>query len=722
MTFLRLTLSALLVFGALCPMNAQMRRVNASTGQTETLSFLYGFYGGLNINYHTPQFGALPGYPSCCAEYGNNTALGAAMGASFELPFTSQLVLQARLGYSSLSGLLSRTERIGNEPVIPDGPVPIEERSAVTTEHTLDASLPMIVLEPSVGYKLFDLLMLSAGIRAGYLIQATFEQAETLLEPQGYTFLDGSTVRNTYSTDIPSANKLQLHASVGLGYELRTRSTVSLVPEVRYYLPLTSVSSVDWRVQSFQVGVNVRFGVYDPVAATVIEDTVYVRDTVIAERIGLREPVVSLRDSRQSVDSRREGDTEYRTVTVSQSYLREVPRPFNPGLQAAIVGRRPDGTVGKLDALRVEELDVIESYPLLPQVFFPEATTELAQTKQVVLDADEAKDFRLRELTRDQIDVYRNLLNIIGSRMAQNPKATITVEGHVNNSGAEQNNRELSRMRAESVRQYLTSVWGIDAQRVNIKASLLPAQPANPNTTDGRAENQRIEITTSDVAILEPVEFRDKDLIITPENIVSRPTLADKEGVRDWQHRITQNGKELARASGDGVPGNQDWNAERSDVKPSKDGALISTFTVRDANGIAATASDSLNVDYVTLQTMKARQEEGKMVERYSLIVFDFNSAQLNPSNQRLMQRVKQRIQPDSKVRITGFADRQGNPEYNRELARKRCVEAQRVLGLGDDRVTIEPIGSDRLAFDNDTPEGRSYSRTVQIEIVTPVR
>ena len=86
------------------------------------------------------------------------------------------------------------------------------------------------------------------------------------------------------------------------------------------------------------------------------------------------------------------------------------------------------------------------------------------------------------------------------------------------------------------------------------------------------------------------------------------------------------------------------------------------------------------------------------------------------------MERVKQRIQPESKVRITGFADRQGNPEYNRELARKRCTEAQRVLGLADDRVTLQPIGSDRFIFNNDNPEGRSYSRTVQIEIVTPVR
>jgi outer membrane protein OmpA-like peptidoglycan-associated protein len=86
------------------------------------------------------------------------------------------------------------------------------------------------------------------------------------------------------------------------------------------------------------------------------------------------------------------------------------------------------------------------------------------------------------------------------------------------------------------------------------------------------------------------------------------------------------------------------------------------------------------------------------------------------------MDRVKARIQPESKVRIVGYADKTGNPEYNRTLARKRCLEVQKVLGLPDDRVTLEPVGSDRQIFENETPEGRSYSRTVQIELVTPIR
>jgi len=700
-----------------------IRRINMETGQSETLDLAIGGYVALSLNYQTANFGALPGFPSCCAQYGSTTSLAPSFGALAEMPVSEMVRIQVRLGFTGLSGLLSSVEQIGNEPVLSNGPVPIEERQPVNVEHTLNASLLMFTFEPTAGLRLLDLLCLSVGVRAGYLQRASFEQKETILEPVGYTFLDGSTVRNAAQADIPNAHSFQLHGVVALGYELQTRSQISIMPEVRYYLPITQISDVDWRVQQFHLGVCLRFGTYTPVAATVKEDSVFVRDTVIVERTGLREPRVILDGSRSDVRSRRDGDVEYRTATINEHYIREIPRPFNPGLRSSMTARRADGSVGPLDVMRVEELDVIESYPLLPQVYFPEGLSDLTSTKQIRLESTEAIDFRQAELTRDQFDVYRNLLNVIGSRMKQAPSSKIALEGHVSNYGPEQNNRELSRQRAESIKNYLVNTWGIEPERISMKASLLPSEPANPNTPDGRAENQRVEISANDPSILEPVEFRDKDLVIAPSNVLLHPELTDNDGVRDWSVRITQGGRELYRSQGEGSPRDVPVDVARSEAKPKQgDGPLVSTFEVRDANGVAAVSSDTVKLDYVTLQTMKTRQEEGKMVERYSLIVFDFNSAQLNPSNYRVMERVKQRIQADSKVRITGFADRQGNPDYNRELARKRCVEAQRVLGLQSDRVTIEPIGSDKLLFDNDTPDGRSYSRTVQIEIVTPVR
>lgn len=716
--------SIILVLCILTPYvaSAQPSRVNDSTGQRELLRYYYGGYAGLSLNVHTANFGALPGFPSCCSQYNDQTTLNFSLAGLLELPIGNTLRFQTRLGYTSLSGRLLRNEVIGNEPVLSDGPVPDIERARIVVDHDLQASLPMVLIEPTIAYQVLDLLWLHAGARAGFIFSNSFEQKEVLVAPDGYVFLNGSTERNNFSGPVPEMNALQLHGVVGLGYELQTRSGLSIMPEVRYYLPLTSISSVDWKVQSFQLGVGVRYAVYSPIDPTIMYDTIVHRDTMVVQKMGVREDRVYLGESTSEEARRREADTEYRTITIKESYIRETARPFTPVVSFTTTALDENGNQVPLSQIRVTEQDVIESYPLLPQVFFKENSANLEEAGQMLLDPEQAKDFRNNSMLRNQIDVYKNLLNVLGLRLKQNPSATLTVTGCTNNADAELNNKELAKSRSEAVKQYLVSSYGIDPSRITTVNRLLPASPANPATPDGKQENQRVEITTTTPELLEPVEFRDKDLIISPKRIVLKPTVTGGEEVDASMVKLTKGNQELYATNDKGLPTEQTWDVTSEPGKLKGQDPIISEVSVQNNIGQKVTQKDTIPFDYVTSQLIKARQEEGKLIERYSLIVFEFNSAQLNPSNQKIMQKVKSRIQPDSKVTITGYADRQGNPEYNRTLARKRCVEAQRALGLPDDRVVIDPVGSDKLVFDNDAPEGRSYSRTVQIEIVTPIR
>ena len=700
---------------------AQDMIVDDSTGRTEYLRMLVGGYAGAGFNLHTANFGALPGVPSCCQEYKSATSIVPSLGLLIEFPMITDLHLQVRLGYTTLSGDLKSSEVIGNEPVLSDGPIPGVERQDVTVEHSLNANLPMIVAEPVVGYRFLKNFWASAGLRAGFLIGSGFEQAETLISPDGYTFVDGRATRNEVAADIPDANAVQLHASVGLGYEFPLSQRMTLVPEVRYYLPLTKISSVDWAVQTFHVGATFRYGVYSPRDPTIHLDTVVVRDTTVVQKAGLVKDAVYLAQTRESESSRDEGDDRFVTTTINESWVRETPKPFSPILSAAFVAIE-DGTRRSVDSVHVEELDVIENYPLLPQIFFDSTGSDLAQTSQLLLDRAQAQDFTTDYLQRDQIKVYRNLLNIVGYRMKSNPTTELTLTGTTDNTGPEKDNLTLAQSRAESVREYLVSAWKIDEGRISIKKRLLPGSPANNANDEGRAENRRVELSSSDAAILEPVEFRQRDLIVSPTDFRLQPTVEDIEGISEWTSTIKQGAATLYTESGSGRPTPIRWDAGSEASAPRNDKQITGTVTVRNTLGQERSASDTLSVDYVTLQLMASREEGGKRIERYSLIVFEYNSSDLNPSNRRVMERVKSRIEADSKVKILGFADRSGNPEYNRALARKRCLEAQRVLGLTDDRVTIEPVGSDRLIYDNDQPEGRSYSRTVQIEVETPVR
>ncbi|NQW29559.1 MAG: OmpA family protein [Ignavibacteria bacterium] len=693
-----------------------------SSQQTQTLRYIVGVYGGLGFNLHSASFGQLPGVPSCCDQYKDATSVGPAFGLMGEFPLSKNLRLQTRLGYASLSGTLTRTETIGNEPVLDDGPVPTPVRRNINVEHSIKASLPMAVFEPTLSYRLLDFFWISAGARVGFLLSKEYEQKEVLFNPDGYVFTSGSAIRNVSAGPIPDAKSLQMHGVLGLGYELLTRSNISIIPEVRYYLPFTNIGSVDWNVQGFQIGLTLRYGIYSPIDPTIKRDTIIKRDTTVVQKPGLRTDIVRLDDKSYDDESRTEGDFEYYTTTITEHYIRETPRPFAPIVGVKIIAEGSVNGDAAGQQLRIEELDVLENYPLLPQIFFSDNSSSLDSTTQMLTDLEQARDFRSKDLTRNQIDVYRNVLNVIGYRMKSDPKPTITVTGCTNNADAEQNNTELAKRRAESVKNYLVDVWGIDPSRVNTTHRLLPTSPANPATLDGKQENSRAEISTSDVALLEPVEFRDKDLIVKPPKFKIVPNIEEGRDITDYDLTLKQKSVELIKVHEKGQPETVKWNADQDGTRPKNDAPIIANLTVHNEIGQSASATDTLMVDYATVQLMKMSTEGGKMIERYSLIVFDFNSAQLNASNQRVMQRIKERIQPESKVKILGYADRQGNPEYNRTLARKRCVEAQRVLGLADDRVTIEPVGNDRLLFDNDLPEGRSYSRTVQIEIETPVR
>jgi outer membrane protein OmpA-like peptidoglycan-associated protein len=80
--------------------------------------------------------------------------------------------------------------------------------------------------------------------------------------------------------------------------------------------------------------------------------------------------------------------------------------------------------------------------------------------------------------------------------VASYPSLRYVVEGHTDNTGREETNRELSLKRAISVRDYLIG-QGIPASSIDV-AGFGPFMPIADNTTaDGRARNRRVEIVVS---------------------------------------------------------------------------------------------------------------------------------------------------------------------------------------------------------------------------------
>jgi len=91
------------------------------------------------------------------------------------------------------------------------------------------------------------------------------------------------------------------------------------------------------------------------------------------------------------------------------------------------------------------------------------------------------------------LPIARDRLSQVASALKDNPHGAILVEGHTDSIGSASSNEELSRQRAEAVRQYLVE-QGVPAGRVRA-VGLGSSRPiADNNTPEGRANNRRVEI------------------------------------------------------------------------------------------------------------------------------------------------------------------------------------------------------------------------------------
>ena len=86
------------------------------------------------------------------------------------------------------------------------------------------------------------------------------------------------------------------------------------------------------------------------------------------------------------------------------------------------------------------------------------------------------------------------VLDQIAALMSQDPDMTIRIEGHTDDVGSEDHNRDLSLDRATSTRAYLVDVHGIDEGRMTVAGQGESAPIADNGTEAGRAANRRVEI------------------------------------------------------------------------------------------------------------------------------------------------------------------------------------------------------------------------------------
>jgi len=400
------------------------------------------------------------------------------------------------------------------------------------------------------------------------------------------------------------------------------------------------------------------------------------------------------------------------------------PKPIPPTEKAIMeVGYYNDGGDYRVldNGLKVEDIQYSEMYPFVPFIFFGLNSEKPDPELQMTNSGDARGKFSLETLPQDAIEINKRTMDIIGLRMQSNPDATINLIGSID--GKSETKKGLALRRAENVKTYLTSNYSIDPNRIATASKNLPDVPTAKNLKDGMSENRRVTVKSSHFDILEPITIRgDESRWTKPELIEFRPKDFDSSAIGSWTLNVSQAGRSLKELVGAGSPAPQRWVIRPNDLSNAQV-PIDYTLSTVNSNGTTSTVNGSIPVDYMTKTMPSVQPTPDMMVTKFSLILFDFDRAEISAENAEILKnRVGPVIKSNSVVKIIGYTDRIGAPEYNRSLALQRAIATRDILEEKAPGIKFEVSGrgEDVEIFDNAVPTGRVLSRTVQVFVETP--
>jgi outer membrane protein OmpA-like peptidoglycan-associated protein len=379
------------------------------------------------------------------------------------------------------------------------------------------------------------------------------------------------------------------------------------------------------------------------------------------------------------------------------------------------------------DSLHIETQNIMDESPLLNYVFFDSAAAELGTNYYTFDETEDTAEFDETAISQP-MDKYYHLLNIVGARMRLLPEAKLLLTGCNCDAAGEKNNLELSRQRAQSVADYLRGIWNIDSTRIAVEARNLPLKPSSTRTPEGLAENRRVEITSNDDRILRPVKSVVIEQHYTPAAGEFTIDVHADDGLRDWQFVTESEGSSLFSANLTNFPsGAFYWNWLDDQGNPISDISVINYhIVITDREGVVyETVPAQIPVTQQKREDRARSLENDQIVERYSLILFDFNSSTFGQKNKEMLDKVKASFSAhaDARIDIFGFTDSIGDEVYNERLSKQRAqgvFDELKRAGIAKDKLTVTGQGENNSPFSNDTPEGRFLNRTVQVYVSYP--
>jgi outer membrane protein OmpA-like peptidoglycan-associated protein len=642
------------------------------------------------------------------------------VGLLGEYDMMSGLRTALRVGYSTLGArLTAREQSISTTITTPTG----TEQARI--DHTITAHISNVYVEPSAVIELLSGVHLMPSLRLSMRVKNSFDQIEQLADDQAGVFAGGLRTRNEYTNrDIPSSPFLYPMAALALRVDIPVakHNTVLLSPELRISTMLQRISSeIQWRVSTVELGASLRV---NPVEPPIMRyDTILHRDTVLDKSYDITAiQIEKLRDSVITTEEESGNNVVTQITERWEWYKKTLPEKRPYFLEAAMKLKAVDASGQEKDifTVRIEEVVALTIQPLLPYVFFDEGSDFIPERYKRLDEAGSSR-FSVNDVRKlSALELYRQVLNIVGRRMTENPQAVLTLTGCNQDMGSEKSNTTLSKSRAERVRDYFQSVWKIDASRLKVKAQNLPNVPSSAKSQDGIDENRRVEMSSNDPDIFKNVVLLDTILRAESVNALRfYPTVRTSLGLKEWSVRSELNDTVRIALQGNTMPEERlEWDVNRDLARAPRDVQSVRIrFDVKDKADSVRSIAQSFPVELITRQDRE--KINNKYIDKYSLILYDFGTYTHTAAHQSMLQYIREHSKPTSTFSINGHTDRSGSAEYNMMLSTKRAEYTAKALNVP--LANAKGFGKEQELYDNNYPEGRMYNRTVNIVVETPV-
>jgi outer membrane protein OmpA-like peptidoglycan-associated protein len=377
-----------------------------------------------------------------------------------------------------------------------------------------------------------------------------------------------------------------------------------------------------------------------------------------------------------------------------------------------------------------------ETFPLLKKVFFEAGSTEIPDRYAMLTKIQAAifKEEQLQEIqpksvsgrSLRQMSVYYDILNILGDRMRRSPGSTISL------SGASEDGPEQGKERAESIKRYLTDIFGIDGSRITTEGRDKPEDPSIvPGATKElallRAEDRRVDIESTSPEMMIQVGGGPHNMLkpVQIVSVVEDPldsqvlfyAVGAKEAFASWTLEITDDQGKVQR-----------FGPSTRDRENISGNTILGDRSKGDFKVVllAQTKSGKFVRKESSVQLVR-RVEPIKEAVRFS-VLFGFGQSETVARYEKFLTDVVTPLIPDSSnVVIRGHTDIVGTEAYNDSLSAQRVEDVQNIIEGAISNTSKHGIifgtfgfGEDLqyAPFDNYFPEERFYNRTVIIDIV----